>query len=51
MSTRPLGEHDVLIAQDGGVAKARRILAALLRQERQARPKETTRVPAAAGRE
>jgi phenylpropionate dioxygenase-like ring-hydroxylating dioxygenase large terminal subunit len=26
MDTRPPGEHDVLIAQDGGVAKARRLL-------------------------
>ncbi|EMY34011.1 vanillate O-demethylase oxygenase, iron-sulfur subunit [Arthrobacter crystallopoietes BAB-32] len=37
MQTRPEGEFDVLIAQDGGVAKARRILNALLKKEQQAR--------------
>ncbi|MEO5982015.1 MAG: hypothetical protein ABIQ13_06845, partial [Pedococcus sp.] len=31
--TRPASEHDVLIAQDAGVAKARRIMAQLLRAE------------------
>ena len=37
MQTRPEGEFDVLIAQDGGVARARRILSALLKQEQQAK--------------
>lgn len=34
MQSRPTGEFDVLIAQDGGVAKARRILATLIKRER-----------------
>jgi hypothetical protein len=33
MDTRPPGEHDVLIAQDGGVAKARRLMQQLLAAE------------------
>ena len=33
LRTRPASEHDVLIAQDAGVAKARRIMAQLLRAE------------------
>ncbi|WP_233496086.1 hypothetical protein, partial [Geodermatophilus sp. TF02-6] len=33
MDTRPAGEHDVLIAQDGGVAKARRLMQQLLAAE------------------
>jgi vanillate O-demethylase monooxygenase subunit len=37
MQTRPEGEFDVLIAQDGGVAKARRILSAMLKKEQQAK--------------
>lgn len=45
MRTRPAGEFDVLIAQDGGVAKARRILAALLRAEAKA---QTEASPASA---
>ncbi len=39
MQDRPAGEFDVLIAQDGGVAKARRILAALLKKEQQQKEK------------
>jgi vanillate O-demethylase monooxygenase subunit len=37
MQRRPADEHDVLIAQDAGVAKARRILAQLLKKEQQER--------------
>jgi vanillate O-demethylase monooxygenase subunit len=37
MRTRPEGEHDVLIAQDAGVAKARRIMAQMLKAEATAR--------------
>ena len=33
LKTRPADEFDVLIAQDGGVAKARRIMNALIRAE------------------
>jgi phenylpropionate dioxygenase-like ring-hydroxylating dioxygenase large terminal subunit len=33
MNQRPPGEHDVLIAQDGGVAKARRLMQQLLAAE------------------
>ena len=36
MQTRPAGEFDVLIAQDGGVAKARRILSTLVKREQAA---------------
>ena len=36
MQSRPEREFDVLIAQDGGVAKARRVMAALLRGEQAA---------------
>ena len=36
MQDRPAGEFDVLISQDGGVAKARRILTALLKKEQAA---------------
>jgi vanillate O-demethylase monooxygenase subunit len=50
MSSRPSEEHDVLIAQDGGVAKARRILSALLRKEQQAVSANNVRVPAGQGR-
>ncbi|MFF3286639.1 Rieske 2Fe-2S domain-containing protein [Streptomyces sp. NPDC003023] len=35
MRRRPAGEHDVLIGQDAGVAKARRILARLLAAEQE----------------
>ncbi len=37
MAQRPKDQHDVLIAQDAGVAKARRIMANVLRGEEQAR--------------
>lgn len=33
LQTRPKGEHDVLIAQDAGVAKARRVMSQLLAAE------------------
>lgn len=33
MDARPAGEHDVLIAQDGGVAKARRLMRQLIAAE------------------
>lgn len=36
MQSRPDNEFDVLIAQDGGVARARRVMAALLKQEKAA---------------
>jgi vanillate O-demethylase monooxygenase subunit len=35
LQTRPPGEFDVLIAQDAGVAKARKVMARLLAAERQ----------------
>lgn len=37
MAERPDGEHDVLIGQDAGVAKARRLLKQMLAQEQAAR--------------
>jgi vanillate O-demethylase monooxygenase subunit len=46
MQTRPPGEFDVLIAQDGGVAKARRVMAALLRAEETAAREATQPAPA-----
>ncbi len=36
LRTRPANEHDVLIAQDAGVAKARRIMSQLLKAEQDA---------------
>ncbi|MFI5966424.1 Rieske 2Fe-2S domain-containing protein [Streptomyces asoensis] len=39
MQERPEAEHDVLIAQDAGVAKARRILSRLLAEEQQTDPR------------
>lgn len=47
MQDRPAGEFDVLIAQDGGVAKARRILSALLKSEQNAAAAQRTAQPAA----
>lgn len=38
LRTRPANEHDVLIAQDAGVAKARRIMSQLLKAEQDAAP-------------
>ena len=50
MRGRPDGEFDVLIAQDGGVAKARRVMNALLKQERAAEGATARRgIPARAG--
>jgi len=51
MQGRPAGEFDVLIAQDGGVAKARRVMNALLKQEQSAAAAPTARrgVPVRAG--
>jgi vanillate O-demethylase monooxygenase subunit len=44
MSSRPTGEHDVLIAQDAGVAKARRLMQQLLAAE--AKQRESRSRPA-----
>lgn len=50
MTQRPKDLHDVLIAQDAGVAKARRIMTKLLRSEEQAPAASTAdRVPSPAG--
>ena len=38
LQSRPSTEHDVLIAQDAGVAKARRVMAQLLAAEAAATP-------------
>ncbi len=43
MQQRPAGEHDVLIAQDAGVAKARRMMSQLIKAE------AAVREPASAG--
>ncbi len=48
MQTRPRGEFDVLIAQDGGVAKARRIMAALLKSEESTAAQATHKLAAPA---
>ena len=50
LQKRPSTQHDVLIAQDAGVAKARRILTQMLRAEQAEREAATTpgRVPAGA---
>ncbi len=50
LRTRPANEHDVLIAQDAGVAKARRIMSQLLKAEQTAAPADTRAPAAAAGR-
>lgn len=47
MQTRPGREFDVLIAQDGGVAKARRIHQALLKKEAKEREAKEPRRPGA----
>lgn len=44
LQSRPDHEHDVLIAQDAGVAKARRIMAQMLQAEQDARLSSTTKV-------
>lgn len=43
MQSRPDGEHDVLIAQDAGVAKARRIFNKMLAAEQKAREEQAPR--------
>ncbi len=48
LRTRPASEHDVLIAQDAGVAKARRIMSQLLKAEQDAVPVGTPAGPAVA---
>ena len=50
MQSRPEGEFDVLIAQDGGVAKARRVLRALLTAEQHVQAAPPLGVPSGAGR-